>query len=80
MYHPECARTVQIINVKETFLYADVALNIPSRISSQGYKIGPVCVCVCLSVCQRISVFEKVNFRLGRCVSRCVSKIPNLSM
>ena len=25
---------------------------IPSRVSGRGYKIGPVCVSVCLSVCQ----------------------------
>ncbi len=26
---------------------------IPSRVSGRGYKIGPVCVSVCVSVCQR---------------------------
>ena len=26
---------------------------VPFRVSGRGYKIGSVCVCVCVSVCQR---------------------------
>ncbi len=31
----------------------------PSRVSGRGYKIGPVCVCVCLSVCH--SALSRLN-------------------
>ncbi len=32
-------------------IYKLICLFIPSRVSSRGYKIGPVCLCVCVSVC-----------------------------
>ncbi len=30
-----------------------------SRVSSQGYGIGPVCVCVCVCVCICLSVSQR---------------------
>ena len=35
--------------MKVNFLYLQQTI-IPSRVSSRGYKIGPVCVSVCVSV------------------------------
>ncbi len=37
--------------VPELLVYYDQRLLFPSRVSGRGYKIGPVCLCVCLSVC-----------------------------
>ena len=39
---------------------------IPSRVSGRGYKIGPVCVCVCVSVCLwALSQLNRLTYRPG---------------
>ncbi len=43
---------------------------IPSRISSRGYKIGLVCVCVCVFICQWVysgHIIHQYNGIWGTC-------------
>ncbi len=35
---------------------------IPSRVSGRGYKIGPVCLCVCVSVCHLVGALTAELF------------------
>ena len=37
---------------------------IPSRVSGRGYKIGPVCLFICLFVCPSVSALTAEPFEL----------------
>ncbi len=45
-------REIAMLKQLENFEHPNIVryVIIPSRVSGRGYKIGPVCVCVCLSV------------------------------
>ena len=50
---------------------------IPSRVSSRGYKIGPICVCVCLSVCQRSHGWNVWDTNLKFCMNIVLDNISD---
>ncbi len=49
------------MHVCESRLYMHVTI-VPSRVSGRGYKIGPVCVSVRLSVCLSVTTLTAEPF------------------
>ncbi len=54
---------------------------VPSRVSGRGYKIGPVCLSVCPSVCQLFSALtgEPFDVRTQNLIQGCISTISRPS-